>query len=100
MFEEYGLDYYAAFPGCSAESEASAGTVKYLIDKIIEEDIDVVYFIEFSNEKMADIISEETGARKLLLHSGHNLSKEDFDKGLGYVDIMNDNIENLKEALK
>ncbi|GBU27513.1 ABC transporter substrate-binding protein [Treponema sp. R8-4-B8] len=95
----YGLTYYAAFPGCSTETEASAGTVAFLINKIRSEQIPVVFHIELSNEKMADAISKETGAKKLLLHACHNVSKKDFDAGLGYLDFMRGNAENLRQAL-
>jgi zinc transport system substrate-binding protein len=97
--ETYGLTYSAAFPGCSTETEPSAATVKFLIDKIRAEQIPVVFHIELSNERMANAISGETGAKKLLLHSCHNITKRDFDSGLGYLEIMKTNIENLREAL-
>jgi zinc transport system substrate-binding protein len=99
LADAYGLEYYAAFPGCSTETEASASTVAFLIDKIEEEDIPVVFHIEFSDGKMTDAISEVTGAKPLLLHSCHNISKEDFDSGLGYTDLMRMNLRNLTEAL-
>jgi zinc transport system substrate-binding protein len=100
LADAYGLTYYAAFPGCSTDTEPSAATVKFLIDKIRTERIPVVFHIELSNERMANTISGETGAKKLLLHSSHNITKKDFDSGLGYLDIMKNNVENLKEALK
>lgn len=96
----YGLKYYAAFPGCSTESEASASTVAFLIDKVKSESIPVVFHIELSNEKMADVICESTGAKKLLMHSCHNITNDDFINGISYLDLMNSNAENLKEALK
>lgn len=99
LADEYGLEYYAAFPGCSTETEASAATVAFLIDKVSEESIPSVFHIELSNEKMAGTISEATGAKKLLLHSCHNLTKDDFESGATYVSLMEQNIENLKEAL-
>jgi len=98
--DAYRLKYFAALPGCSTETEPSAATVKFLIDKIRTEKIPVVFHIELSNEKMADTISGETGAKKLLLHACHNLSKKDFDAGLGYLDFMRGNVENLREALQ
>jgi zinc transport system substrate-binding protein len=49
---------------------------------------------------MADMICEETGAKKLLLHAGHNLSKRELEQGRSYLDIMNQNVLNLKEALR
>ena len=97
--KEYNLSYYAAFPGCSAETEPSAKTVAFLIDKINQEGIPAVFHIEFSSEKMADSISESTGTKKLLLHSCHNVSKEDIADGVSYLDLMQRNAETLKEAL-
>ena len=98
--DAYRLNYYAAFPGCSTETEPSAATVAFLINKIKTEKIPVVFHIELSNERMADAISGETGAKKLLLHACHNVSKRDFDAGLGYLDFMRKNVENLREALR
>jgi zinc transport system substrate-binding protein len=98
--DAYGLEYYAAFPGCSTETEASAATVKFLIDKINTEKIPVVFHIELSNEKMADTISEATGAKVLLMHACHNISKSDFERGKSYIELMTDNVEALKEALQ
>jgi len=97
--DAYGLSYFAAFPGCSTETEPSAATVAFLINKIRAEKIPVVFHLELSNEKMADTISGETGAKKLLLHACHNINKRDFDAGLGYLDFMRRNVENLREAL-
>ena len=62
---EYGLDCYAAFPGCSSETEPSAKTVAYLIDRVREDKIPAVLYMEFSNQKMADVICEDTGCKKL-----------------------------------
>lgn len=97
--EEYGLEYYAAFPGCAAETEPSAKTVAFLIDKVREEKIPAVFYIEFSNEKMADIICEDTGCKKLLFHSAHNVSAADFEAGITYLDIMKANLQSLREAI-
>ena len=97
--EEYGLDYYAAFPGCAEDTEPSARTVAFLIDKVREEGIGAVYFIEFSNEKMADVIVEDTGCKKLLFHSCHNVSADELESGVTYLALMEQNLENLKEGL-
>jgi len=97
--DAYGLSYFAAFPGCSTETEPSAATVAFLINKIKSEQIPVVFHIELSNEHMADTISAETGAKKLLLHACHNVSKQDFETGLGYLDLMRRNTESLRQAL-
>ena len=99
LADEFSLDCYAAFPGCSSQSEPSAATVAFLIDKVKNENIPVVFYIEFSNQKMADTVCEATGAKKMLLHSCHNVTKEDFDNSVTYLSIMNNNLEALREAL-
>ncbi|MFP3152970.1 metal ABC transporter substrate-binding protein [Lachnospiraceae bacterium ZAX-1] len=97
--DAYGLTYFAAFPGCSTETEPSATTVKFLIDKMNADKIPTVFHIELSNEKMANTISEATGAKVSLLHACHNIQKTDFEKGVSYLDIMTQNVDALKEAL-
>ena len=96
--EEYGFSYYAAFPGCSSQTEPSARTVSFLIEKVKAENIPAVFCIEFSNGKLADTICEETGAHKYMLHSCHNVTRDDFESGKTYVDLMRQNIQTLKEA--
>lgn len=97
--EEYGLDYYAAYPGCAADAEPSAATMCYLIDRVRDEDIKAVFYIEMSDERIADTVCEETGARKLLFHSCHNVTREEMKKGATYISLMRDNLKNLKIAL-
>lgn len=97
--EEYGLTYHAAFKGCSEQSEASLSTLTYLIDYVKKNKIPVVFKIELSNGKIADTIAKETNAKVLEFNSSHNISKDDFDKGITYVEIMKNNVEVLKEAL-
>jgi zinc transport system substrate-binding protein len=97
--DAYGLSYFAAFPGCSTETECSAATIAFLVDKVRAEKIPVIFHIELSNEKIADTLCEETGAKKMLLHAVHNISKRDFDRGANYYDLMSQNMQNLREAL-
>ncbi len=97
--DEYKLSYYAAFPGCSEQTEASAKTISFLIDKVKKENIPVVFHIELSSGKIAKQIADETGAKVLEFGTGHNISAKDFDAGVTFVDIMNNNIKVLKEAL-
>lgn len=100
LADAYGLEYFAAFPGCATETEPSAATMKFLIDKVGAEKIPVVFHIELSNRKIADAISEATGAKVLQLHSCHNVSKSDFKRGATYLGLMAQNLENLREALR
>ena len=97
--DEYNLSYYAAFPGCSEQTEASAKTISFLIDKVKNDNIPVIFHIELSKGNIAKTISEETGAKVLEFNSAHNISQKDFDRGVTYIDIMNNNIKALKEAL-
>ena len=97
--EEYGLDYFAAFPGCADDAEPSAKTVAFLIDRVREENVPAVFYIEFSNEKMANIICEDTGCKKLLFHSCHNVTARQLQNGVSYLELMRGNVESLKEAL-
>lgn len=97
--EEYGLTYHAAFPGCAHETEASAKTITYLINYVKNNDIPVIFHIELSNGKLANTIADETGAKVLEFKTAHNITKNDFDKGITYVDILKDDKEVLKEAL-
>lgn len=96
---EYGLEYFAAFPGCAEETEASIPTVSFLIDKVKEESIPVVFYLEFSNHKLADTIAGETGAKPLMLHSCHNVTPEELENGITYTELMRQNEEVLREAL-
>jgi len=97
--EEYGLKYYAAFPGCSAESEASPKTVAFLIDRVREENIPVVFKTELSNGRIACAVAESTGAKVLAFTSCHNLTKDEFQSGATYISLMEGNLQNLREAL-
>ncbi len=97
--EEYGLRYYAAFPGCADDAEPSARTVAFLIDKVRQEEIPAVFTIEFSNGKMARVIAEDTGCKILSFHSCHNVSARELEEGVSYLELMENNLRNLKEAL-
>ena len=98
--QEYGLRYRAAFSGCSTDTEPSAKTIAYLIDKMKTEQIPVIYYPELTSHRVAEIISEETGAEPLLLHSCHNVTRREFDSGVTYLDLMEQNVINLKKGLE
>ena len=97
--KEYGLSYFAAFPGCSTDTQPSAATIAFLTDKVKEDKIPVVFHIEMGNEDMVNAISRDTGAKKMLLNSVHNVTDSDFKAGKTYVDLMKPNVDALKEAL-
>lgn len=97
--DEYGLDYYAAFPGCSEQTEASSQTIAFLINKAKSDHINTILKIELTSDKLANTIANEANAKVLVLNAAHNISKEDFDNGLTYADIMENNTKILEEAL-
>ena len=99
LAEAYGFEYRAAFSGCSTDTEPSARTIAYLIDRVKEYDIPVVYYLELSSTRVAEIIGEETGADILLLHSCHNVTRREFDAGVTYLELMEQNVENLRKGL-
>lgn len=97
--DEYGLEYNAAFAGCSSETEPSADVIAFLTDKAIDENIHVILKVELTSSKVADTIAETTGAKVMTFNTCHNVTKEQFDNGITYYDLMKENTKVLKEAL-
>ena len=97
--DDYNLEYFAAFPGCSEQNEASSKTISYLVNKIKTEEIPVVLKIELTSDDIAQTIANETGAKVLVFSAAHNISAEDFENGRTYADIMEANLAVLEEAL-
>ena len=96
---EYGLDWCAAFPSCSSESEPSAKTIAALIDRVVSDGIPVIYVLELSNGRTAQAISAETGAQVRTFYSMQNVTESDFSAGETYVALMERNIAVLQEGL-
>ena len=99
MTEAYSLEYYAAFSGCSSESEASFETMALLIDKTRELSLPVILTIDGSDGSLAKTVSSETGAKTKTLDSCQSVSITDIENGTDYLKIMASNLEVLKEAL-
>lgn len=100
FIKEYGLNYISAYDSCSSETEPSARLVADMIDEVRECGAETIFYAELSNHKAADTMCEETGTKALLLHSCHNVSKKEFNKGVTYLSLMRQNVENLKEGLR
>lgn len=103
LVDDYGLDYYAAFGGCSAETEASFETVTFLAKKIDELSIKTVLTIDGSDSKIAETIVSNTVSKDqqiLTLDSIQSVTKNDIKSGMTYLSIMESNLAMLKEALK
>jgi zinc transport system substrate-binding protein len=95
--DAYDLDYYAAFPGCGTQTEPSAATVAFLTEKVREEDIPTVWYIEFSNHLVADSIAEAAGTRTARFHTCHNVSQAEMDAGATYLTLMEENLAALRQ---
>ncbi|MBP3742389.1 MAG: zinc ABC transporter substrate-binding protein [Treponema sp.] len=103
LVDDYGLDYFAAFVGCSAETEASFETVIFLSKKVDELDLNTVLKIESGDGKIARTIVENTkkkNAKVLTLDSIQSTSLKQAQKGTSYLSIMEENLKVLEEALK
>ena len=96
---EYGLEYLSAYPGCSDAAEVDPATLAELIDRVEELEIPIVFRCDLSAGKVADTISEATGARVETLYSCHTLSKADFEAGESYLSLMTRNLNVIREAL-
>ena len=97
--EYYGIDYLAAADGCAVGADISLKTMKTLLDTVSEKKSKCVYYVEMSNKEIANSVAEQTGVKLLELHSAHNVTLEDFEKGTTYVDIMQRNYNSLKEGI-
>lgn len=103
MTEDYGLTYYAAFLGCSAESEASFETIAFLAQKVEELSLPAVIVLDGSNHKIAETVIQNTNGTKpemIVMNSLQSVSKKDIQDGTDYFSVMKDNLEALKKALK
>ena len=102
LVDDYGLSYYAAFAGCSAESEASFETVSFLAKKVDELKLPCVLTIEGKNHKIAETIVENTAEKNqkiLTMDSMQSTTSEDVANGTTYLSVMEQNLSVLKEAL-
>ena len=97
--ETYDLRYCAAFHGCSSDTEPSLATLKYLIDKVAQEQIPVVYTVDLDSQRIAEAVAEATGAGIERLWSLQTISRADFDAGETYVSMMERNLDALEKGL-
>ena len=103
LVDDYGIDYFAAFVGCSAETEASFETVAFLSGKVDDLGLNTILTIDKSDKKIAKTIvanSKEKSAKILTLNSMQTVDKKQMEDGATYLKIMQENLNVLKEALK
>lgn len=103
LVDEYDLEYYAAFPGCSAETEASFEVIRFLAEKAEELQVPAVLYIDGSDGKIAKTIARNTKSQKqeaLQLNSLQSVSEKDIKAGKTYLSLMEENLQVLEEALR
>ncbi|MCR5330808.1 MAG: metal ABC transporter substrate-binding protein [Lachnospiraceae bacterium] len=103
LTEDYGLDYYAAFTGCSAETEASFETVIFLAGKVNELELPVILTIDGSDGRIAETVRDNTKSRDqeiLTLDSMQSVTQKDISDGVTYISIMENNLKVLEKSLK
>lgn len=102
MADDYGIDYYAAFSGCSAESEASFETIIFLANKVDELNIDNLITIENRTHKIPETIIENTETKNqgiLVLNSLQSVTEKQISEGMTYLNVMKDNLQTIETAL-
>ena len=97
--KEFSLNYVAALSGCSSDTEPTLTALKNVIDAVKNSGTNMVLYIEGSSGSIADKVVDETGAKKRVFHSCHNVSIDEKENGETYISLMQKNLEVLKEAL-
>ena len=100
FIDYYGLEVSAAFSGCSTETEPSPKTIMDLENRVKQENIPVILYIELNNGKVAETIANDTGTKTMQIQTLHNVTKKDFDNGETWVSLMERNLPVLKAALQ
>ena len=103
LVDDYGISYYAAFSGCSAESEASFKTITFLAEKVDELGLKEVFTIEKSDDRIAETVIENTrdkDQKVKVLNSMQSVTSEEIADGTTYLSVMKDNLKVLKEAME
>lgn len=95
----YGLDYETVYHSCSAESDPSVYDMARIIDYIRKNKTQIVFYEELSSGSVAGTLAQDTGVQTMQFSTAHNVSKEEFESGITFIDIMEQNLEALKKAL-
>ncbi len=100
FIERYGLEYKSPYNGFAPDAEPTPKKIAQLIDALKDSEINAIFYEELVDPRVAKIVSDESNAEMLMLHAAHNLSKEELESGLTYIEIMQQNLENLKIGLQ
>ena len=100
LSHRFGLEILSPYSGYAPDAEPSAQALAGLMDVLAEKEINVIFYEELIDPRVARIIAEQAKVKIEVLHGAHNLNAEEMQEGWTYVSIMEDNIEKLKEALR
>ncbi|MFH0772799.1 MAG: zinc ABC transporter substrate-binding protein [bacterium] len=98
LARQYNLTYLAA-AGISSDAEPTASDLKRLVETVKREHVSTIFYQELSSPKVAETIAEESGTQMLLLNGAHTISKHDFERGVSFIEIMKNNLHNLRKGL-
>ena len=97
--DTYGVEFYS-ISGMSAEQEPSLRVLSNIIELVREKNIEVIFFEELANEKVAQTIASETGARTDVLYTIEGMTEEEIQSGMGYISKMTENLNKILEAIQ
>jgi zinc transport system substrate-binding protein len=100
LARRYQLRYLSAYRGFSSNTEPTPGDIMKLIQNLREHHLNYIFFEELVSPTVAETIARETGAKLLILHGAHNISKDEWDKHVTFLSLMEDNLKNLKTGLE
>ena len=97
FFDRYGFEYMSAYESCSADAEPSARRVVEITEAMKEEGALVLYVDELCDMRVAGALSAETGAEIRVFHTCHNITSEQMENGVTYIDLMYENLKGIAE---
>jgi len=100
LARRYNLKYFSAYKGFSPNAEPTPKNLIELSKKLKDNDLKYIFYEELINPKVSEVIARETGAKLLLLHAAHNVTKEELDRGVTFISLMEQNLKNLKIGLQ
>lgn len=99
LAKRYGLEHISPYSGFAPDAEPTPQRIAELIKTMKESGLKTIYYEELVDPKVAKVIADQTGAKMMLLHGAHNVSKDELNAGISYIKIMEDNLEKLKQGL-
>ncbi|HAM50239.1 MAG TPA: zinc-binding protein [Nitrospiraceae bacterium] len=100
LAKRYGLKYLSAYPGFSPDAEPTPRELAELTNRLKEEGLHYIFYEELIRPNVAETLAKETGAHLLMLHGAHNVTREEMERGVTFLSIMEKNLENLRIGLQ